>query len=413
MDVWLHFGQHRDVRVIRDQISLLDGVVIPAHILAHQYASTSAFVSSLPIGTPYLIDPATYRFQNSGDKHVNSAGDLRPSSRKLCDAYHPTLADLVLNHGRLEPGLLPSPSELTESILEFQLQAVADGSSNSAAAKYLDRYDKRHVRDPRVLVPPYFRFGVAGDKWYGYSLDCAMAALGAYRERKIAPIVAAPVDAFRDASLVQVLKDYEPFENVILWFDDYNELLVQSSQVSSVRNAIRMLRKQSRVHAHYGGYLLLLSAHDGLESIGHGILYTQHKSYEFAGPGAGGVAERYYIPRLRQFRSLSQTDLILHQFPELICGCRICEETMGGNPDRIRHFYDDPDLLRMHFIEARRKEAGAVKGRSLVEEAEDLRETFVKYHGAVSILRNPDAFVSGASMRGLEVLLAWADGISR
>lgn len=412
MDVWLHFGQHRDVRVIREQISLLDGVVIPAHILAHQHPSTSAFVSSLPASTPYLIDPATYRFQNSGDKHLNSAGDLRPSSRKLCDAYHPTLADLVLNHGRLKPDLLPTPSELTESVLDFQLQAVADGSSKSAAAKYLDRYDKRHLKDPRVLVPPYFRFEVPGDKWYAYSLDCAMAARVTHTEREIAPIVLAPIDAFRDASLVQVLKDYEGFENIILWFDDYNELFMQAGQIGAVRNAIQMFRKQSRVDAHYGGYLLLLSAHDGLESIGHGILYTQHKSYEVTAPGAGGVAERYYIPRLRQFRSLSQTDLILHRFPELICGCRICEDTMGGNPDRIRHFYDDSDLLRMHFIEARRKEADAVKKRSLAEEAEDLRETYAKYHGALSILRNPDAVVSGARMRGLEVLLAWADGIS-
>ena len=156
----------------------------------------------------------------------------------------------------------------------------------------------------------------------------------------------------------------------------------------------------------------MLSAHDGLMSLGHGILYTQHKSYEISAPGTGGVAERYYIPRLRQFRSLSQTDLILHQFPELICGCRICEDTMGGNPDRIRHFYDDPDLLRMHFIEARRTEADAVKERSLAEEAEDLRETYARYDGALSILPNPDALVSGASMKGLAVLLAWADGIS-
>ena len=411
MEVWLHFGQHRDVRVIRDQIALLSGVVIPAHILAHQHPSTSAFVSSLPAGTPFLIDPATYRFQNSGDKHLNTAGELRASSRKLCDAYHPTLAQLVLTHGRLDPSLLPSPDELTEGVLGFQRQAVTDGSSNSAAAKYLARYDKLHIKPPRVLVPPYFRFEVPGDKWYAYSLDCAMAALATHSELQIAPIVAAPIDAFRDASLSRILRDYDRFANVILWFDDFNELFVRSSEVVVARHAIDMFQKQSRVDAHYGGYLLLLSAHDGLMSIGHGILYTQHKSYEVSAPGAGGVAERYYIPRLRQFRSLSQADLILHQFSELICGCCICEDTIGGNPDRIRHFYDDPDLLRMHFIEARRKEAEVVKQRSLAEEAEDLREVHARYHGALSILRNPDALVSGARMRGLDVLLAWADGI--
>ncbi len=401
MDVWLHFGQHRDVQVIRDEMPVLNGVVIPAHILAHQQPSTSAFVSSLPGDTPFIIDPATYRFQNSGDKHLTSAGELRPSSRKLCDAYHPTLADLVMTHGRLDPRLLPTPQELTKQVLSFQTKAVTEGSEKSAAAKYLNRYDKLYAKEPRVLIPPYFRFDALGDKWYSYSLDCAREALTSHPREDIAPIIAAPVDAFGDASLSQLLRDYDGFENVILWFDDYNELLVHAGQIRVVRHA-----------THYGGDLLLLSAHDGLKSIGHGILYSQHKSYEMNAPGAGGVTERYYIPRLRQFRSLSQADLILHQFPELICNCRICDDTMGGNPDRIRHFYDDPDLLRKHFIEARRKEADAVGQRSLAEEAEDLREVHARYHGAVSILRNPDAFVSGARMRGLDVLLAWADGIS-
>ena len=187
---------------------------------------------------------------------------------------------------------------------------------------------------------------------------------------------------------------------------------MNAKQVKVVRHAINRFQEQGRVDAHYGGYLLLLSAHDGLMSVAHGILYTQHKSHEMSVPGVGGVSERYYIPKLRQFRSLSQTDLILHQFPELICGCRVCEETIGANPDRIRHFYDDPDLLRMHFIEARRTEADTVKERSLADEVQDLRETYAKYHQALSILRNPDAVVSGARMRGLAVLLAWADGIS-
>ena len=412
MDVWLHFGQHRDVRVIRKEITVLNGIIIPAHILAYQKPSTAAFVSSLPADTPYLIDPATYRLQNSGDKHVNNAGDLRPSNHKLCDAYHSTLPNLVLNHGRLRPEILPNHHELTEGVLQFQIHAVPDGSSQGAAAKYLKRYKKLHLKKPRALIPPYFRFESPGDKWYTYSLNCAKAAISAHTDRPISPIVLAPVDAFREAPLLQILRDYRPFENVILWFDDYNEMFVRSGQVRIVRKAIQKFQIQSRVDAHYGGYLLLLSAHDGLTSIGHGILYTQHKSYEISAPGVGGASERYYIPQLRQFRSLSQTDLILHRFPELICGCRICESTMDGNPDRIRQFYDDPDLLRMHFMEARRSEADAVKNRSLAEEAQDLRETHVKYHQDLSVLRNPDALVSGASMRGLAVLLEWADGIS-
>ena len=216
MEVWLYFGQHRDVQVIREEIKSLNGVVIPAHIIAYQQPSTAAFVSSLPTDTPYLIDPATYRFQNSGDKHINTAGNLRPSTQKLCDAYHPMLADLVRIHGRLNPDILPKAGELTDGILRFQREAVVKGSSQGSAAKYLARYEKLDLKDPRALVPPYFRFDSPGDQWYTYSLDCAKAALAANTDFQIAPIIAAPVEAFIEAHLLRILHDYSRLDNVIL-----------------------------------------------------------------------------------------------------------------------------------------------------------------------------------------------------
>ena len=157
---------HRDVGVIHQEIDTVDGIVIPAHILAHQKPSTSAFVTSLPGRTKYLIDPATYRFQNSRDKHLNQADELRASTAKVCNEFHADLANLVLEHGVLGPELLPAPRELTQHVIAFQLGAVADGSRVSAAQKYLERYGRSSLNPPRAIVPPYFRFESPGDAWY-------------------------------------------------------------------------------------------------------------------------------------------------------------------------------------------------------------------------------------------------------
>ena len=412
MEFHLHFGMHRDIPVLQRAIHTFDGMIVPAHILAHQKASTAAFITSLPPATPYLIDPCTYRFQNSRDKHLNDAEELRASTSKLCAEYHDLLSGLVLTHGELSPAVLPSPEELTKGVIDFQNAAVQDGAGKSAAKKYLERYKISSLRLPRVIIPPYFRFENPADAWYDYSLACANAARD-FTSDEIAPVIAAPWLAFREADLIRMLRDYESFDHVILWFDDYNENFVSAAQIVTIRKAIQRFRAQTEsVEALYGGYLLLLSQHDGLSSIAHGILYTQHKSYQISGAGEGGAAERYYIPQLRQFRSLSQTDLILHRFPELMCECPVCASIMGGNPDRIVNFYDDPDLLRLHFLEVRRSEADTVPHRSLGEVAVDLRAIHASYHNVIRALPNPDAVVSGSSMQGLGFLLQWADGIT-
>jgi hypothetical protein len=404
---------HRDVGVIHQEINTLDGIVVPAHILAHQKPSTSAFITSLPANTAYIVDPATYRFQNARDRHLNAADELRASTAKLCAEYHPDLTALVSDHGLLRPELLPAPRELTENVIAFQLGAVADGTRRSAARKYLERYGRSSVRAPRAVLPPYFRFDAPGDSWYRYSLECAEVA----RQMSdggpaVAPVIAAPWSAFREAPLLEILQDYREFDQLILWIDEFHEQFARPEQISAVRRAIIRLREHiDRVEALYGGYLLLMTAHDGLAGIGHGINYAQHKSFQITGPGQGGISERYYIPGLRHFRSLSQTDLILHRFPELICQCSVCAETLGGDPDRIVQFFDDPELLRRHFLNARREEADRMLDSSRGREAEELRGIHNTYHDAIRALPNPDAVVSGANMQGLDFLLSWADGI--
>ena len=85
MKVHLRFGMHRDVQLIHHEKALIDGLVVPAHILAHQSASTSVFVASMH-EKPYVIDPMTFVFQNAKEAHLNDAGGMRLSIEKLCNS---------------------------------------------------------------------------------------------------------------------------------------------------------------------------------------------------------------------------------------------------------------------------------------------------------------------------------------
>jgi hypothetical protein len=156
---------------------------------------------------------------------------------------------------------------------------------------------------------------------------------------------------------------------------------------------------------------MILSAFDGLTALSQGILYTQHKS-RASTPGGGGVPERYYIPAIHEFRSLSQTDLILHKHPELICSCPVCRQNIGDDPDNIILYRDNPDLLRRHFLSVRRREADDIEHSSLAEEVAELRRVHAAYDESFRSLPNPDAFVQATPMQGLDYLLQWADAFA-
>ena len=154
----------------------------------------------------------------------------------------------------------------------------------------------------------------------------------------------------------------------------------------------------------------MTTANEGLNAISHGLIYSMHKSFSTT-PGRGRVPERYYIPKFKAFRSLSQTDLILHRHTELICDCEICQDVMQGDPDRIVLFADEPEKLRQHFITVRRNEADSIENINRNTIVAELRNTYQTYHESISHLPNPDAFISGSNMRGLEYLNRWAGGI--
>lgn len=412
MDLELRFGMHRDVELIHESRDLIEGLVIPAHILAYQTPSTSAFVTSLP-DENYVIDPMTFIFQNPRRHHKSDSNpsQLRPSVGNLCDEYHQNLRSIVNGNENLSATDLPNLNELSTNATFFQLNAVQEGSELSAANKYLKRYDLSRATRPSYVLPPYFRFENVEDPWYHASLACAQATADLELDVPVAPVICCPIDVLA-TSRDSIVEDYSQFSSVYFWIDNYHERKVSRDDINVAEDFISSLAGTfERVATLYGGYLLLVLGRNRLDSLSHGILYTQHKSYRLS-PGSGGPIERYYIPDFHQFRSLSQTDLIIHQHPELMCGCKVCKKVLAGEPDNIFRYGEEPELLRKHFLTVRREEADSVNAKSDEELVEQFQRTYGKYHASVSQLPNPDAPTSDATQRGLGYLQEWARALA-
>lgn len=408
MNINLRFGMHRDIEVIHGTHSLLDGLVIPAHILAYQPASTAAFVCSWP--KHYMIDPMTYWLQCPREDHAGAEGNLRPSVAKWCEQIHPELAKVLLSGpSTVHPDRLPDLEEMCKNLYKFQVEAVDAGHVDPRAKKYLERYNMTVAKKPRCVLPPYFAFANLGDPWYKATLNAANLMSSVVDDEEIAAVIVCAATVLDDDTVGQIAKDFGGFRRCFVWIDGLSQVAANADDIRRVRRLTSLFAStKCHVEALYGGFMMMLMAYnDGMEAITHGILYTQDKKTGRV-IGGGGVPERFYIPRFHDFRSLSQANLILKRHPELVGGTPTADKIMGGDPDRIFMFASQPNHLRRHFLEARQAECKSLTSMTLAQQLEELRDTHRKYHSSVRHLPNPDAVLTGGEMKGLDYLLAWA-----
>lgn len=405
---------HKDIEVIHQAQDLIDGLVIPAHILAHQLASTAAFVCSLP-NHDYVIDPMTWILQSPRERHRREDGTLRPSVGKWCDAIHADLRGKLSAGSRAAPLFvadLPDLEQCCEGNLKFQTESVNRGQVDPRAKRYLDRYRMTLPTLPRCVLAPYYLFGRPGDAWYETTLQAATITRALAPKIAVAPVIMCASGVLDNAGISKIASDFGGFERCFVWIESLTQSAATRDEIKRVRSLIKALAdKGSQVETLYGGFMMMLMEYSGMAAVSHGILYTQDKAGEQV-PGGGGVPERYYIPAFHDFRSLSQTNLILKKHPELAGGTPTADSVMAGDPDRIFMFASRPELLRQHFLEARRRECDLLAKTNLPDVVKILRETHAKYHVSVSKLPNPDALVTAAEQKGLDYLIAWADAFA-
>lgn len=413
MRINLRFGLQRDKEIIRNLSDKLDGLVIPAHILAYQSDVTATFMASF-LDMPFIIDPMTYLLQHTRNDLTNDQGHIRASISKLCNAYEfSEIDDILSEQSELNPDDVPDAEDFCDIVYDYQMSIEERATTKKAVKKYLSRYGMGDSITPRLVVSPYFRFRSTSDVWYDKSLEMAIAMQQTCLEKEddllSAPVIFLSVDSLTQAHINKIADDYQNFEHIILWLQDFNETNIRSEAIINARKLVSAL-SSSKIEMLYSGYLLMTTAAEGTDAISHGLTYSQHKSFDRT-PGGGGLPERYYIPKFKAFRSLSQTDIILHACPDLICNCETCQELLDGDPDRIVLFADEPELLREHFINVRQEEAQSMENFDRQAIVEDLDETYGSYHNLIRNLPNPDAFASGSNMSGLQYLQRWSEGI--
>ncbi len=415
MNVNLRFGLQRDKETIRNLQEKLNGLVIPAHILSYQADVTSVFVSSFS-DMPFIIDPMTYLLQHSIDNLTNDVGNLRASIAKMCNEYHFGIAKKLTGKRRLRPSHIPDAKLFCNHVYDYQNSVEEKATTKKAMKKYFDRYGKGNSVIPRFIISPYFKFGSISDPWYTLSLDMGKMMQTICSEKgdglDAGVIIFLSANSLGNAEIKQIASDYKGFKHIILWFDDFNEMSVGSTTIVNARKIVSKLSGFAEVEILYSGFLLMTTAAEGAKAVSHGLTYSQHKNFSVT-PGGGGMPERYYIPKFRAFRSLSQTDNIFHMRQELMCDCPVCDELLQGNPDNIVLFADEPEILREHFINVRRQEADYMESFNRQSLVTELRSVYDTYHNLISKLPNPDAFLSGRNMRGLEYLNSWAEGIEQ
>jgi hypothetical protein len=412
MKIHLRFGMHRDIEAIHESQDLIDGLVVPAHILAYQHASTSAFVCSLP-DHHYVIDPMTFLLQSPTDRHLNDSGEIRRSVSKWCDEIHDALAGIVVGKAgpTLAPSDLPPMREMCEGLHRFQTKCIDAGHVDPRAKKYLDRYGLTAATQPRAVLAPYFAFQSLTDPWYSASKSAAEAMVDvADNSEEVAAVLACGSNTLDEQTAQIIAADFGHLPRVFVWVDRFNQASATSDQIRAVRGLVSKLNDDDvTIEFLYGGFMaMLMSYEDGLEAISHGILYTQDKTFDQV-PGAGGVPERYYIPKFHDFRSLGQANLILKQHPELAGGTPTADDVMNGDPDKIFLFANRPELLRRHFLEARHAECASIDEMSLSDQLAEFSDTHNRYHASVSRLPNPDAILTSGGMKGLDYLLNWRE----
>jgi len=415
MNINLRFGLQRDKEIIRDLQDKLDGLVIPAHILAYQADVTSVFMSSFS-DMPFIIDPMTYLLQHFKGNLTNDVGDLRASIVKMCDEYDFNIEQQLTGKPKLEPSDIPDAGHFCERVYDFQNSVEEKASTKKAIKKYLDRYGRGNSFKPRFIISPYFKFDSISDPWYTLSLNMGRTMHTICSEKddifNVGVIILLSADNLDDEGIEKIASDYESFSHIILWLDDFDEIHIRPETIVKARKIVSRLSVFSEVEILYSGFLLMTTAAEGAKTVSHGLTYSQHKSFR-ATPGGGGLPERYYIPKFRAFRSLSQTDIIFHMRQELMCNCPVCDELLQGNPDNIVLFADEPEKLREHFINVRRQEADDMENFNRQSLVTEFRSVYQSYHNLIRNLPNPDAFLSGSNMMGLEYLNYWADGIAQ
>lgn len=347
----------REKKLLEEFRGLYDGVVINAHLAAYYSNWTPAFL--IQLNKPYFIDPVTHVFARPLAAIRNDEG-LKKSYEKLRKAYGGQLERITDTRQLLPRDFKRTElyKELSESVINFQKNLVADQSQKSLS-DYLEILGKKEAaKGPAFLVAPYFYFTSIDDPWYKISLNIARASFEYSTGNKIYAVICTSKSTLLDEILLDKLQsDYQGFDGYLILISDFKE---RDEEESYLRGLIELIKKVSQskrpVYMLFGGYFSLILSNYGLTGYSRSICYGDSKKIDIDIPVAmARQPKNYYFNLIHAKIPETVARIFYSDNPNLLCKCSVCSEILSEikSKNKVEKFFDSIDFnrdTRAHFM---------------------------------------------------------------
>lgn len=444
-ELWYRFNVFAEKQFFENK-DLVDGMIIPAHVIAYYEMSFPEFIKSTNL--PFIIDPVSYVWDIGGRFITNENGELKKSYSKLVEKLDCKIGNLL---GKYKLGNVAFQEtdfhEFIECVLNFQLLNFC--SKKPQRLNSIQRLKERirliegqesviepKTAEPYALIPPYFYFSRVGEEGYDRTLHAAKYAKSSkFANRRIFPCLCMNRSVLEQPQMLnKILDDFKDFTGIVFWIDSFDEnsaTLLELENLTKFVNALHLQGKE--VINLYGGYFSLLLHYAGMSKMSCGICYSSQRNV-FSEIGGGGLPVRYYEPYLKQ-KIMPDVMLKLYsERPELFsCDCPICqnyssicqspktavsekaialkkffvnEESCKNGDDKKEKCIIDWESSRLHFLNHRKKEQEIINNSTLpviLDKLKKDKQKLTRYRF--------DPFVYGFQFETIDYLSNWPQAI--
>ncbi len=278
-------------------------------------------------GTPFLIDPETYRYFLPHKYHFKGS-----NKDKKIRAWLDRMSNLFPEEIRETFGKRAARVENFDA-----LQLLEFCQSNIEIQTAMEKEDGTPLL-PNGIVAPYLR--LTNEKMASNLLFQTQVISTTVKVNKSSlPVVGVfyfskdiLTNNYALRQIRQAMKEVE-CENIAVWVDNFDEKNATEEELYSLNDLYLELSKTKHVLSMYGGMAQIMMMFNGLGSITHGIHYQLHKN----GLSNGGVPAYYfYLPNLFQrVRTIEASAIIkrqgfsTQQYLKKSCNCQVCEEILS------------------------------------------------------------------------------------
>lgn len=433
----LRLGAMNDKEIVERAQETFDVVVLQANLAI---SARNGLASWTDLERPFWIDPVAYAFsaatvylkseQKIRRGEPETRVDFKRTFRQLADQYGPPFTEVISDDRPLTPDDFDqsADAEVVAGLLDWQRSVLEVPAEDR---KYLNQ----GAQQPVLLTIPFFPLdqGRRSDEpplWLEVNLRLVNAAASLDQDLdRLAVGMLMTEDLFDDERWFDHVADAYlnlPIEHVWLWVSENDEVEMSVPRARRLRGLVtRLLERGKKVHQAFGGTFSSLLLADGLTSVGHGVAYWEHKSWEPLAAGGVPVLRYLYPPLGRRLRFLDADTVVsslpiesAEDFRRDICSCETCLSVLDGDLQNFARYgavevrsrtdrfgnvieYDvpRPEALRaskLHYLQAKGIEVQEVLDGP-AERRERLQAAVARHQGVPFPVRNLERWIEALS----------------